>query len=446
MPKTRYLIIGNSAGGIGAAEAIRQLDSEGSLTIISDEPYLTYSRPLISEYLAGECSLDSMLYRRPDFYARNRIQTILGRKAIGIDFAGKLVELDDGGRIAWQKLLLATGGTPIAPPVKGVDKGGVFTFTTIDDAERIRKAISPASTAVVIGGGLIGMSVTRPLVKCGVTVIMVELLDRVLSTMLDAQGSRLAEAELQRNGVTLITGQTISEIVGRPEDEGQVGGVILDDGRRLPCDLVVFAIGVRPRLELVAGSAVATNRGIIVDRRMATSVRDVYACGDVAEAFDFVHKGNRVIPVWPNAYLGGRIAGQNMAGLASKHTGGTAMNSLNCFGLSIVSAGMMDPPDDPTYEVLSTGPSAASYRKIVLKNNRVVGMIFIGEIERSGVVFGLMKDGINVGSFKESLLARDFGLSYFPDHLRRERLGAPPPAATLVAAAAAGAEETVMAE
>ncbi len=446
MPKTRYLIIGNSAGGIGAAEAIRQLDREGSLTIVSDEPYLTYSRPLISEYLVGECSLDSMLYRRPDFYARNRIQTILGRKAVSIDFARKLVELGDGGRIAWQKLLLATGGTPIVPRVKGVDKGGVFTFTTIDDAERIKAAIGPTSTVVVIGGGLIGMSVTRPLVKCGVTVIMVELLDRVLSTMLDAQGSRLAEAELRRNGVTLITGQTVSEIVGRPEGDGQVGGVILKDGRRLPCDAVIFAIGVRPRLELVAGSAVATNKGIVVDRRMATSVRDVYACGDVAEAFDFVHKGNRVIPIWPNAYLGGRIAGQNMAGLASKYAGGTAMNSLNCFGLSIVSAGMMDPPDDPTYEVLSTSPSAASYRKIVLKNNRVVGMIFIGEIERSGVVFGLMKDGINVSSFKESLLARDFGLSYFPGHLRRERLGAPPPAATLVAAAAAGAEETVMAE
>jgi NAD(P)H-nitrite reductase large subunit len=179
---------------------------------------------------------------------------------------------------------------------------------------------------------------------------------------------------------------------------------------------------------------VAVNRGIIVDRRMQTSVRDVYACGDVAEAFDFVEKADRVIPVWPNAYVGGRVAGQNMAGARAKYPGGTGMNSLNCFGLSVTSAGLVDPGDTDGYEILSTPASAAGYRKIVLKKGRVVGMIFLGDIETSGVVFGLMKEGIRVSSFKEALLRRDFGLNALPEQLRREMLGIGPAPEEVVAA------------
>lgn len=424
-PAVDYLVIGNSAGGIGAAEAIRQIDSHRSLAIVSDEPYFAYSRPLISEYLAGERSLEAILYRPPDFYERNGIEAILGRKAVAVDFGKKLVELDDGRKIAWRKLLLATGGTPIVPKVRGMEKKGVFTFTTIDDARRIKAAVGPAARVVVVGAGLIGLSLARPLVKLGATVILVELKDRALSTILDAQGSRLAEEALRRRGVTLITGQTVKEILGRPEDGSRVGGVLLEDGRRLSCQVVVFAIGVVPRTALVAGSGVAVNRGIVVNRRMATSVRDVYACGDVAEAFDFVHKENRVIPIWPNAYLGGRIGGRNMAGLPSRYSGGTAMNSLNCFGLPIVSAGLMDPDDDPALEVLSSSPGRDGYRKVVLRNKRVVGFIFIGDIEVSGVVFGLMKDGLSVRGFEEALLARDFSLSHLPEQLRRQRLPLP---------------------
>jgi NAD(P)H-nitrite reductase large subunit len=156
---------------------------------------------------------------------------------------------------------------------------------------------------------------------------------------------------------------------------------------------------------------------------MATSCRDVYACGDAAEAYDFVHKTNRLIPVWPNAVAGGRAAGYNMAGRPTRYEGSTGMNALNCFGLSIVAAGLVAPKDDPTCEVLATSSAAdGTYRRIVLKNNRIVGMVFVGDIERSGVVFGLMKDGANVRRFREALLSPDFGLGALPDDLRRKRL------------------------
>ncbi len=424
--KTKYLIVGNSVGAVGAVEAIRQIDRSGSLVMLSDEPYFTYSRPMIAEYLAGECSLERMYYRPPDFYETNRVQAVLGQKGVGVDFQAKLVELDDGGKIAWRKLLLATGGTPIVPDIDGVDRENVFTFTTIADAESMRRSVPAGATVIVIGGGLIGISVTQALVRYGAKVIVVELMDRLLSTMLDPEGSRLAEEQLRAADVQLVTGQTVTRIIGRARDESRVGRVILQDGRSISCDAVVVAIGVVPRTELVKGSPVAVNRGVIVDRRMQTSVRDVYACGDVAEAFDFVQKADRVIPVWPNAYLGGRVAGLNMAGARARYAGGTAMNSLNCFGLSIASAGLVDPGDTDGYEILSTPATANSYRKIVLKRGRVVGMIFLGDIERSGVVFGLMKDGVRVSGFKEALLRRDFGLSALPDQLRREMLGIGP--------------------
>jgi NAD(P)H-nitrite reductase large subunit len=424
--KSRYLIVGNSVGAVGAVEAIRQIDYSGSLTVLSDEPHFAYSRPMIAEYLAGECSLDHMRYRLPDFYEANRVQAVLGHKAVGIDFQAKLVELDDGRKIAWRKLLLATGGTPIVPKMDGVDRKNVFTFTTIADAEEMRRALPAGATVVVIGGGLIGMSVTQALVKYGAKVTVVELIDRMLSTMLDPEGSHLAEEQIRAAGVQLVTGHTVNRIIGQAGNETRVGGVILQDGRSISCDAVVVAIGVVPRTELVQDSPVAVNRGIIVDRRMQTSVRDVYACGDVAEAFDFVQKAGRVIPVWPNAYVGGRVAGQNMAGARAKYPGGTAMNSLNCFGLSVASAGLVDPGDTEGYEILSTPATAKSYRKIVLEKGRVVGMIFLGDIETSGVVFGLMKDRVKVSRFKEALLRPDFGLNALPDELRREMLGIGP--------------------
>ena len=425
-PETEYLIIGNSAGGIAAAEAIREVDREGAITIVSEEPYFAYSRPLISEYLAGERSLDSMLLRPVDFYERNKIEALLGVRVARVDFGHKLVELEDGRRMAWRKLLLATGGSPIIPTLKGSHRKGVFTFTTLEDAKKIREAVDPQCKVVVIGGGLIGVSLAQALVHRGVAVVMVELMDRVLGTALDAEASHLVEEALRRRQIEIGLGQTVKEIVGRPEDARRVGGVILEDGRTIACDGVVFAIGVAPRTELVAGSAVTVNRGIVVDRHMATSCRGVYACGDAAEAYDFIHKTDRLIPVWPNAVAGGRVAGYNMAGRRISYDGSTGMNALNCFGLSTVAAGLVEPKDDPSCEVLATSSAAnAAYRRIVLRNNRIVGMVFVGDIERSGIIFGLMKDGINVRRFKEALLSPGFGLGALPDDLRRKRLSLP---------------------
>jgi NAD(P)H-nitrite reductase large subunit len=422
--KAKYLIIGNSAGGIAAAEAIREMDKAGEITIISDEPYPAYSRPLISEYLAKRCPLERMLFRPADFYEKNNIRTFLGKKAQHLDIDKHIVELESGEKIRWEKLLLATGGLPIVPEIEGIGLKGVFTFTKLDDAKAIDEFLSHYGIkvrAIVIGGGLIGVGVTEALVKRGIEATIVEMKERILNTILDEEGSTLEEKTLTEAGVEIITGHTVGKIGSYLP--GEASGVNLDDTRPIPCELVIVAIGVRPRLDLAIGTGIKVNRGIVVDRRMATSNPEVFACGDVVEAHDFIYGENRLTPIWPNAYMGGRVAGFNMAGVPTEYSGGTAMNSLKYFGLAVASAGMVNPPDD-SYEVISNRYDHM-YKKVVLKDGLVVGMVFAGDIEKSGVVFSLMKDRVEVERFKQALVAEDFSLASLPEEMWRARLGMP---------------------
>jgi NAD(P)H-nitrite reductase large subunit len=419
--QTRYLIMGNSAGGIGAAESIRQVDKKGALTIVSEEPYPAYSRPLISKYLTGERTLEEILFRPLDFYDQNNIIFLPDKKVTQLELNHQTAQLEDGEQITWEKLLFAVGGKPIFPRMKGSSKRGVFTFTTLDDAKAVGRFLDSRKKAVVIGGGLIGISVTEALVKRGVDVIVVEMKERILNTILDQQASLMAEEILKQAGVEIVTGHTVVKVNGRDTVEE----VILDNGDTVPCDLVVVAIGVSPRSELALDAKLEINRGIVVDHHMATNHPDVYACGDVAEAYDFVYGENRLIPIWPNAYVGGRIAGFNMAGIPTKYSGGTAMNSLNYFGIDIASAGMPTAPNDDGYETISK-QEGNIYKKVILKDGLVMGMIVVGNIEKSGIIFGLMRDRVNVESFKQSLLADDFGLAFFPRSLWQERLAPSP--------------------
>lgn len=419
--RTKYLIIGNSAGGIGAAEAIREVDGVSSVTIVSEEPYPAYSRPLISKYLAGERTLDDMLFRPVDFYSQNNITYLQGKKVKSLDPESHTCVLEGGEKVTWGKLLLATGGMPIVPKMGGMDRIGIFTFTTLDDTKAIRAFLDSGDKAVVIGGGLIGVSVTEALVKRGVGVTIIEMRERILNTILDEQASSIAEEVLRRAGVDIISGHTVTEISG----EQEVSGVVLENGKEISCDLAVVAIGVAPRVELALSAGIKVNRGIVVDRHMATSHPDIYSCGDAAEAYDFVYGANRLTPIWPNAYIGGRTAGFNMACMRAEYPAVTAMNSLNYFGLDIAAAGLVEPPQGSSYEVLSRQKDGC-YHKVVIKDGLIVGMVFVGDIDKSGIIFGLMRDQVDVGSFKQVLLDDDFGLVSLPRPLLEERLGRPP--------------------
>ena len=419
----KYVIVGASAAGIGAVEAIRDVDPVGTITVISEEPCPQYSRPMISDFVSGKADFNKMKCRTDDFWKENNVEALTGKKATALNLTEKTVQLEGGEKVGYEKLLLATGGKPFVPKMEGSDKDGVFTFTTFKDAEQLAAKIDSinAKAAVVIGAGLIGISVTEALLKRGLKVTMVELQDKILSLLLDAKASDLVEAVVRKAGVNIVTGQSVQKILGKPGNEGVVDGVILTKGDQVPCDLVVIAIGVVPRTELVTGTAVKTNRGIVVDNMMQTNVTDVYASGDVAEAYDFIMNQNRLLPLWPLAVLEGQVAGYNMAGKKTTYMGGTNMSSLKYFGTPIVSIGLANPKEDPALEVLVEHDAERNvYKKLVLKNNVIVGMTLVNCIERAGVLFYLMKNAINVKRFKQKLLSDDFGLATLPVGLQRK--------------------------
>jgi NAD(P)H-nitrite reductase large subunit len=420
---SKYVIIGGSVGGIGAVEAIRELDPVGTITVVSDESFPQYSRPLIADLLSKEVNWDKMKYRDNSFWKENKVNALTGRKAVRINLSERVVELDRGDEISFEKLLIATGGKSFVPKMEGMDKDGVFNFTKLSDAEFIAKRIKKAKKAVVIGGGLIGVSVAEALVKLGIKVTMVELKDRILSLILDATASEIIAKTIEKTGVNIVTGQTVQRIIGKHDDEGAVGGVILTDGKEVPCDLVIIAIGVIPQTELVAGTEVKVNRGIVVDRFMRTSVPDVYACGDVAEGYDFIWGENRVLPLWPVAHMGGRVAGYNMAGKRTEYPGGTVMSALPYFDIPTITVGIVDPKEGDGYEVLTRHDTAKDiYKKVVLRDNLIVGFIFVNDIERAGIFLSLIKNRVDTSSFKHRLLAEDFGLISLPQPLRKKML------------------------
>lgn len=419
----KYIIIGGSAGGIGAVEAIRGIDKTGSIAVISEERVPQYSKPMISEYVGEGTRLEEIAYRPIKFWEENLVNIFGGRKVLRVDIPAREVILEDNSKLCFEKLLIATGGRPIVPKTEGTDKRGVYTFTSLIDARRLLEGLPDAGHVVVVGGGLIGVSLAEALVKLRKDVTIVELKDRILSLILDAEGSGLVAQAVEQAGVKAVTGHSVTKIFGRRDSVSQVGGVLLDNGTELNCDLVVFAIGVTPRIDIIDPNQVKVNRGVVVDRFMETSVPDVYACGDAVEAFDFIWEDSRLLPLWPLAYIGGRVAGSNMAGVKAEYPGGTQMSALNYFGLPVISVGVVNPAEDVTYDVLSSlDREKRTYRKIVLRNNVIRGMILIGRIDNAGVIFDLLKNKVDVSDFKDRILSEDFGLIHLTEPLRQEML------------------------
>ncbi|MDE3089809.1 MAG: NAD(P)/FAD-dependent oxidoreductase, partial [Chloroflexota bacterium] len=284
-----YVIIGNSATGIGAAESLHAIDPKAKITLIGDEPQHVYARPLISHYIAGEVAADEMRYRPADFYTRLQIDARLGVRAEALGLDNHAVVLADGTTIRYDKLLIATGSIQKFPPIKGREHIGVFDFWTRAHADAIRERTSGCDwllpcTAVVVGAGLVGIQAANGLRGAGLNVVLVELLPAILSRILDAPGAAYAQQIMEQGGVRVLTGRSVAEILGTAE-EG-VTGVRLDNGEAIDCGLVVKATGVAPNLALVKGTRVAMNMGIVVNEYFETNVPSVYAAGDVAETYD----------------------------------------------------------------------------------------------------------------------------------------------------------------
>lgn len=402
----RYVIIGNSYAAIGAVESIRALDQHGEVVIISDEPYRAYGRPLITYWIAGQVREDQMDYRPAAWYDRNRVQTKLGRRVTQVDPTKRQVVLEDGEGVAYDRLLICTGGTPIVPPIEGVDAQGIFTMTRFDDARAFKAWCDQAhvEAGAIVGGGLIGLSVFKAMKGVQIKLTLVELLDRVLGLALDHASSAMIEAELRRAGVDVRTSSGAEAIL--KDEQGRVRAVRLKGGEEVACQTVVMAVGVRPNTALLKESGIRINRGVVVDERMATNVPDIYAAGDVVEAYDVLNEKKQVIAILPLAYEQGRVAGANMAGGSRSYPGGIALNSLPIFDLPLMTMGITLTDGRSDLDVLVHSGDGV-YRKLVFQGDRLVGAILIGDVAHGGVLTWLIRSKLPVTHDRQALLIGD---------------------------------------
>ncbi len=404
----RYLIIGNSAAGNAAAGAIRRFDRAGEVLILSAESQPSYYRPLIPHLIDGTKSGDDLLRDPP--HTPPDVTVRLDCRVTAVDPTAKTVTMADGEGLGYDRLLLATGSTPIKPDIPGLDGPGIFTLRTWDDALAIRRAAEGKQRAVILGGGRVGMKSAFALRALGLEVTVVEWLDRIVPQQLDDVGASIFAACIEEAGIHLRLGQTFHEVVHEGE---KLTGVILDDNTRLPADLIVVGTGVRANVELAQAAGLAVGQGMQTDEEMRTSAPDVYAAGDAVETSDAVTGESIVSGIWTNAVGMGVCAGENMAG-GQRHFA-AAFNLLNAMelgGLPVISVGLIHPPEEDGYEVHAIRHGDV-YRKLVLKEGRLVGLILINEIERAGVYQTLIRERADVTPFRDKLLARRFHYGHF---------------------------------
>ena len=398
-----YVIIGNGGAGVSALRAIRDVDKKSDVTIISREKYPAYSPCSIPSLIGGEIEKPTIFRFDKQFYHQLNANFIKNSKAMEISPKDKKVKLEDGKTVKFDKLLVAAGAKPIVPKgIKGLGLVGVHFMGDLDSALGILAHIKKGvSRVVVVGGGFMGVEAATVLKNRGLDVTLVEMLPNILPRMLDPDVSERVEGILKEYGVKLVLNDTMKSIDG----DKKVVGVSLDK-TKLRCDMVVVAIGVTPNIDLVKDFGIKVGQGIVVDSTMQTNVKDIYAAGDIAEVKDQIEGRQGSFAIWPNAIEQGWIAGSNMADKKIIYDGAEVVNVLDIFGTPVVAMGRTSKEMGKCKSVVRNTPGSS--KKILLKNNKLVGLQFVGSIQNVGAFYGLMKKGSDVSGILDRLLDDNF--------------------------------------
>ena len=392
-----YVIIGAGIAGISAAKAIRDRDSNADITMISDEETKPYYRPMIPLLIEGqEIDVSYTEDLEADYDIKLLFDTVTA-----VDKDSKAVVLGSGGRLEFDRLLIATGSNPIIPDIQGIKGRNVYTLRTRRDALKIKEALPDSKEAIVIGAGFVGIKAALALRKAGKDVTVIEELHQVLPKRLDRRAAEIVSSLLKAEGIDILTGETVTEVIREGE---RVKGVRLGSGTVLNADMLVVAVGVKPNIDIFLNSGIKASMGIIVDETLQTNIPDIYAAGDVVEYRDLLTGRTSVSGLWSNAEEMGRIAGANMAGERLRYAGFlTVMNATDIAGVPLITVGIADPEEDG-YEVF-VEDKGSGYRKLLFKGEVPVGAIFIGDIERAGIYTSIIKGRLPIKEIKEDAIA-----------------------------------------
>ena len=404
----KYAIIGNSTAAIGAIEGIRQVDSDGEITVISKEIYHTYSRPLISYLLNGKTDEQKMRYRDDGVYTKMNGHPILGNAVIPLDDNLQQVILDDDTTVRYDKLLVATGSRSFVPPLEGLESvKKQTTFMSLDDAKSLESMITLASKVLIIGAGLIGLKCAEGISKKVDKITVVDIADRILSSILDDEGAKKVQEHMEKQNIEFILNTGVEKFYKNT--------AILSNGEQISFDVLVLALGVRPNVDLIKSIGGKVQSGIVANELQETTIPNVYAAGDCCESFDISKEEKRVLALLPNAYMQGECAGINMAGGKKIYGKAIPMNAISFFGLHIITAG--------SYEEEIYTRNDVIYKKLFVKDGVLKGYILIGNVEKAGIYTSLIREKIPIEDIDFELICKAPGLMAFSKAERSKKLG-----------------------
>mgnify|MGYP002798269820 FL=1 len=407
-----YVIIGNGTAAVGTIEGIRAVDPTGPITVISDEIYPVYGRPLISYLLLGKTTEDKMLHYRPaDFYETNGVKTMLGRTVTKIDAAAKTVLLEGGEAVPYDKLCVCTGSRPFVPPMEGLDTvQNKTSFMTLDDAKRLNNMLGDQNDkrVLIIGAGLIGLKCAEGIYQRVKELTVIDLAPRILPNVLTEVPAAIIQKHIEGKGVQFILGDSVARFDGNT--------ATLQSGGTIDFDILVIAVGVRPNTELAADAGCEVNRGILIDDHSATTVPDIYAAGDCTVSHDIAANTDRILAILPNAYMQGEAAGRNMAGSNTSFDKAIPMNASGFMGLHMITAGSYD---GDTY----LEQDEDHYKLLVTRDNHLVGFIMIGDVDRAGIYTSLIRERTPLDTIDFDLIREKPQLMAFSRAERAKKLG-----------------------
>jgi NADPH-dependent 2,4-dienoyl-CoA reductase/sulfur reductase-like enzyme len=394
----KIIIIGAGPAGVTAAETVHTFDRQAEITMLTDEPYLPYSPPAMADhFMLGS---DNHLWRPVDWPSQTGVSYRSAVKVATVEPGAHRIQLTSGEELIYDCLLICTGARLYAP-LAGAELPGIYNFKSLTAAENLVSKVrtGEARSAIVVGAGFIGMEIALLLSNLGVKVTQVEMLDQVMSTMLDPETASIALSLMQSHGVEVCLNTKADAFVGN----GKANGVRLASGELLQADLLIAATGVKPNLDLLQGSGISSNRGIQVDQYLKTNVPDVFAAGDCIETPNLLTGEISVHAIFPNAVEQGKVAGMNLTGYPVPYEGAERINSLKHLGLPIIAAG------EKGGDNILREQHGNNLRTIYLHENRLIGFQLVGDIQAAGVLHTLMIQKADVTHLKSKLLDPNFG-------------------------------------
>ena len=405
MGQTRYLVVGSSHAALEAVAAIRMHDAKGSLTVVTRDRHPPYSPTVLPYVVSGRSTPEQVLLRDAGYFSTRDIDYRPGQSLVSVRPAEHVARLEGagGGELHYEKLLLATGASPVVPPIPGIENIKYHVLRTLDDAVGLNKAIATTRRAVVLGAGLVGMHAAENLAKAGVAVTIVEMADQLCAGYFDRTAANLIEKAFTDHGATIRTSR---RVVGMAPRNGGTT-LELDKGETLDADLLLVATGVRPELGYLAGSGIATDKGILVDDSMQTSVADVWSAGDCAQARSFYSDAKVMNAILPDAAEQGRIAGMAMAGDPGlrRYPGGVPLNTYHFFGRHAISVGSSRQPENARVET-RFDEASGRYLRACFLDGRLLCIHGVNEFFDGGVMAQLILRRVDLDPVRERFVAR----------------------------------------